>query len=724
MTSGDRRGEGELTVLTSTVRLFRVKGVSVGVHWTWGLVVLLMFWSLAAGVFPAWYPRLSGSTHLFMALVATVLFFGSIVVHELSHTLRAMREGVRIGEITLWLFGGVSRSEDPLPTPGSEFRVVIAGPLASAALALLFGGATALARLSGLPDSVVGVCDYLAVVNVLLLAFNLLPALPLDGGRIVHSALWRRSGDRLRATLAASFAGQVLAWTLIAIGLVGLLIGGGFGAVWIAFLGWFLLQAVHEEALSARVEHAVSTRHVSDLMSSAPLTVAPDETIESLLDRISERDVHQTYPVVENGRLVGLISLREAAGLHAQTRASTTVADVMRTGSDVPTVRADDPALSALDVLGREPGRAVVLDTGSQGVVGVLSRSDISHALRVDSLRLGTSGTRSRPRLLGVVLMVGLVCALAAAALYHPPFVVVSPGASFDVRSDISISGAPTQTPTGRYLLTSVYLEQPNAIGLALSVLRSDREIHPLGDLAPAGVPPADLDQFQHQLYLDSQQAAAVAAATAAGYEASLTGTGAEVVGVVKSSPAASVLRPGDVITSVDGVPVSTTSDLSEAVSGHTAGQHLVLTVERNGHQRQVEVETARLTQLTGGVGIGVVAQTRDLHAALPFSIQFRRRQDIGGPSAGLAYALAITDMLDRSDDARSRSVAATGTMDPSGAVGPVGGVHEKAIAARSVGADIFLVPAAELSAVHEPGLEVRGVRDLDKALRVLRSPT
>lgn len=707
-------------MLTSTIRLFRVKGIPVGINWTWLFVFVLVFWSLARALFPVTYPGLSGSTYLVMALIATALFFASILIHELSHTLRALREGVQIREITLWLFGGVSRAEQPLPTPGAEFRVVAAGPLASAVLALGFWALAALARAAGWPEGVVGVPDYLARINALLLGFNIVPALPLDGGRILHAVLWRRSGDRSGATLSAAAAARAFAFMLIAIGLLGLLTGADVGGLWFAFLGWFLLQAVHDEVFAAHLEQAVSGLRVRDLMAADPIAVAPGTTLEQLGQTTARRSPHGAYPVMEGGRLVGLLSLRRAAAVPRQERATATVADVMLTGERVPVVSPDDQVLATLETLQREPGRAVVLDGDGGGeVVGLLSTSDLAHALEVAPRRRKPAPARRRGTF-GIWLVVGLSFAVVAAALYHPPYVVVSPGDSFDVSGDVTITGAPTQTPTGRYLLTSVHLSQPSALGLLVAAFRDDREVLALGDLVPSGISPGELDRLEQQMFLDSQQTAAAAAATAAGYQASVTGDGARVVALVHSSPAADVLDVDDVITAVDGVAVATTSDLHDAVTGPAAGQRLTLTVQRDGRTLTLSVRTARLPQVSGGTGIGVLAETKDLHVVLPFEITFRERPDVGGPSAGLAYALAITDMLDAGDDARSRAIAATGTIAEDGTVGSVGGVHEKAIAAHDAGADVFLVPAEELASANEQGLEVRGVEDLDQALQRL----
>jgi Zn-dependent protease len=334
--------------LESTVRLFRVKGIPVYINWTWLFVFVLVFWSLAHSLFPATYPRLSGSTYLVMALVATVLFFGSILVHELSHTLRSLREGVRVREITLWLFGGVSRIEGTLPTAGAELRVTAAGPAASAALALAFVGLTALFRAAGWPDGVVGVADYLARINGLLLAFNLVPALPLDGGRILHALLWRRTGDKAWATVAAAHAGRAFGLLLIAIGLLGLFTGSGIGAIWFVFLGWFLLQAVNQEVSSAQLEQAVTGLRVRDRMAPDPVSVAPQTSIDEFSRTVARRSPHGAHPVVDQKRLVGLLPAGSAAAVRRRDRASVTVADVMLTGDRVPVVGPDDQMLASL----------------------------------------------------------------------------------------------------------------------------------------------------------------------------------------------------------------------------------------------------------------------------------------------------------------------------------------------------------------------------------------
>lgn len=699
--------------------LFRVRGVPVKIGWSWLVIFVLIFWSLATALFPSTYPDLSGVTYLLMAVAATVLFFVSILVHELSHTLQSLREGVHVREITLWLFGGVSQADEPLPGPGAEFRVVFAGPLASAALAVLFLAMALPARAVGVSDAWVGVPEYLARINGLLLAFNLVPALPLDGGRLLHALLWWRSGDSATATIYAATAGRVFGAVLVAIGLVSMFVGADVSGLWFVVLGWFLLQAVRQEVLAARVTQAFTGLRVRDLMATSLVTVDASQTLEDFADFLARGPSHPAYPVLDRERFVGLLLLKRAGAVPAADRPTVTVADVMLAEALVPTVHADDLVAEAAQVLSREPGRAIVREgDGGQAVVGLLSTSDLSRA--VDMAGVGR-GRRGSSRLAAAVgLAAALAVVLAAAAFYHPPFVVVAPGESFDIRNDVEISGAPVQRPSGAYLLTSVRLSQPNTISVLVAALRTDRTVLPIGYVLPSGVAPDVVDRFQRRLFVDSRQTAAVAAARAAGYHATLTGRGARVLGVLASSPAAQVLQVGDTITAVDGSRVSLASDLQDGLAGRPAGQTVTLTVLRGGRTLRLDIANAHLPQVSGSTGIGAVVVTRDLHAVLPFEVDFRRRRHVGGPSAGLAYGLVIADMLDRRDDARHRAVAATGTIAPDGVVGQVGGVEEKAIAARRAGAQVILVPFDELPSLDRREVDVVGVKTLAEALDLL----
>ena len=221
--------------------LGRIFGIKVGVNWSVLLLLAFFIWTLSSSWFPDSNPGLSDNTYFVMAVVTAFGFFGSILLHELGHAVQATRDGMKIDGITLWLFGGVARFTGMFPTAGAEFRIAVAGPLVSLGLGAGFLGIT---RIPGLPEPIDGVCAYLGATNILLLLFNLLPALPLDGGRILRAALWQWRGDVYSATRIAAAVSRVLAIGLIGLGFGMFVFGGGqFNGIWLAIIGWFVYQA-------------------------------------------------------------------------------------------------------------------------------------------------------------------------------------------------------------------------------------------------------------------------------------------------------------------------------------------------------------------------------------------------------------------------------------------------------------------------------------------------
>lgn len=324
-------------------------------------------------------------------------------------------------------------------------------------------------------------------------------------------------------------------------------------------------------------------------------------------------------------------------------------------------------------------------------------------------------------------LVVGLVILVAAALLYRPPYLVISPGTAFDISGDVTISGTKVTRLHGHYLAATVRLSQDSALGTLIAALRPDREVVPASQVLPSGVSPSRYFEQQRAIYQESQRLAAGAAAMAVGMPVRIQGSGAEVVDVVRGSPAAATLHPGDVIVAVDGQRIATVQQLQDRVRSRPTGSRFALTVERGGGRVEVTLRSAHLSNLAAGAGIGVAAQTRNLKVSLPFRISFRDRPEVGGPSAGLVYALTIADLLAPADYADGRTIAATGTIGVDGDVGPVGGVTEKAIGVRGAGASEFLVPAQEIGDARRAdvsGLQVQGVDRLQGALRLLAPGT
>ena len=710
--------------MTSSFTIIRVRGIPIGAHWSWLFVFVLVVWSLSAQLFPITYPGLADNTYLAMGIVAGALFFVSVLLHELGHAFRAMSEGMKIDGITLWLFGGVARFSGSFPSPGAEFRIAAAGPAVSLVLVAVFLVASRLADAVSAPESVVAIADYLARINGIVVAFNLVPALPLDGGRILRSWLWRRQGDFVAATKSAVRAGMAFGALLAGVGLLDFLSGGGgAGGLWFVFLGWFIIQAAQGESSYAAVQQLLAGRRVREFMTPDPDVVDPRLSISDLLETAIGRRAHSAYPVVEGDRLVGMVGLRRAGAVPFDERPHKSVADVMVPFDELETLTSEAEMMEAIAILREDPKRAPVLEDGR--LVGIISLSDAVRAIEVERVRRPPDSRRARSSGIAVWIIVGALIIAAAGYLYHPPVVVFRPGLTLDVTQDISITGANTTPVSGEYLLTSVRLVQPNALGALWSILFTDDQVVSASEVIPSGVDEREYFQQQREIFRQSENISAGAAADAVGMEVSVTGSGAVVNDVVAGAPAARVLEPGDVVVAVNGDPVRLSSDIQRIVRSSPAGTEFQVTIERDSRRMQVRLRSTRLSGAAEGtVGIGVFITTRDFDVDLPFEVEFQERQ-IGGPSAGLIYALAITDLLDESDLADGRTIAATGTVDIDGSVGPVGGVAPKAVAVDDAGADVFFVPEREVDDVNIDSLNVQGVSDLEDALRSLeRSAT
>ena len=370
--------------MNGNFELGRIAGIRIRINWSWAVVFALIVWSLAAAVFPEQNPGYSDGVYLVIAVIAAVLFFTSLVLHELGHARQALREGMEIEGITLWLFGGVAEFKGRFPSAGAEFRVAIAGPLVS----LVLGVAFSLLALAGFPSAVDGVVAWLGYINLTLLLFNLIPALPLDGGRVLRSALWYFRGDLAWATRVAADIGQGFGYLFIGLGIAMLILYGAFSGAWLAFLGWFLLQAARAEARYIATEEALEGLRVRDLMVRDPVTVDPDLTIGQFMDEVAWSRRFTTYPVVDDGRPVGLIAFRSVSAVPRQEWDTRRVRESMIPLDEVPQLTEDERAVDALaDLSSPTSNRGLVVE--GDRLAGLLSITDLARALQV--------GRRPRP---------------------------------------------------------------------------------------------------------------------------------------------------------------------------------------------------------------------------------------------------------------------------------------------------------------------------------------
>ncbi len=359
--------------MNPSITLGRIAGIRIGINWSWLVIFALIVWTLAGVVFPAQNPGLGNVTYAAMAAAAAVIFFSSILLHELGHALQARREGVEIEGITLWLFGGVAQFKGMFPSAGAELRIALAGPLVSAVLGLFFVG---VALAGGLGAAVDGVAAWLGYINLLLLAFNLLPALPLDGGRVLRALLWRRKGDFAAATRVAADVGRGFGFVLIGLGVLMVFSQDVAGGVWLAFIGWFLLQAAAAEGRYALLRDALGDLRVRDLMVGRPVTAGADSTLAEFIDSVAHVHRYTTYPVTDNGDVLGVLPFAAVARVPRSRWENTRVRECMLRLDEVPTVEESEPLLDAIAEIGAGPlGRALVLEGGH--VVGLLSITDV-----------------------------------------------------------------------------------------------------------------------------------------------------------------------------------------------------------------------------------------------------------------------------------------------------------------------------------------------------------
>jgi Zn-dependent protease/CBS domain-containing protein len=362
--------------MSADIQLGRIAGIRIGVNWSWMIVLVLIVWTLADGVFPSQNPGHSDGTYLAMAVAAAFVFFASLLLHELGHALQARRDGMEIDGITLWLFGGVAQFKGAFPSAGAEFRIAIAGPLVSLGLGVLF----VLLAVLGLPEALDAVVAWLGYINLSLLVFNLLPALPLDGGRVLRSALWYARGDFAWATHVAADVGRGFGYLFIAGGLFFLIFEGSFSGAWLAFIGWFLLQAATAEARYVATQQALEGLIVGDLMVRDPVTVEADLSLGQFMDEVAWSRRFTTYPVLEHGRPIGLLAFRSIAGVPRSEWDARPVRDLMIPREQVPQLAEGESAVGALAKLSAsEVNRGLVVEDGH--LAGFLSITDLARAL-------------------------------------------------------------------------------------------------------------------------------------------------------------------------------------------------------------------------------------------------------------------------------------------------------------------------------------------------------
>ena len=366
-------------MLTNSIKLFTIRGIEVGVHYSWLIIFALLTWSLGGFLFREMQPGLADIEYWLLGGTAALLLFVSVLIHELAHSFMALARGLAAKSITLFIFGGVSNLGGEAKKPSTEFLVAIVGPLTSFVLA----GVSALVMYAVSEPRIELVAFYLTFVNLLLGAFNLIPGFPLDGGRVLRAILWTATGSVRRATEGAAAVGKVVAWGLFAFGLFQVLAAGNlFGGIWMAAIAWFLHNAASTSVQQVVFETRLRRVRAGDIARRDDTVVAPGLTVAELIDSHLLPGNRRAMPVADNGRLVGMVTVSDIRQVPVEERGRVTVAQVMGGTAGLVTVSADARVQDAVELLTEHDFEQLpVLSDGR--LVGMLTRADVMRQLQL-----------------------------------------------------------------------------------------------------------------------------------------------------------------------------------------------------------------------------------------------------------------------------------------------------------------------------------------------------
>lgn len=380
------------------IDLFRVFGIRISIDLSWFILAFLITWSLARGLFPTWYPDLPTATYWWMGAGGALGLFASILLHELGHALTAERFGVPMRGITLFIFGGVAEMTQEPPSAKAEFFVAIAGPIVSVVLAVLLF----MAVLIPMPMPVAGVLGWLGTINFILVLFNMIPAFPLDGGRVLRSALWQwknnlRWATRVTASIGSGFGIMLMLLGVLVIFTTGALIAG----IWWIVIGMFLRNAAQMSYQQLLIRRAIEGEPVSRFMRTEPVTVPPSLPLDRLVEDYVYRYHHKMYPVQDHGRLLGCVTTRNLQDVPRESWSSRTVGDVFRACGEENTISPDADATTALSRMSQTgASRMMVVDHHGQ-LVGIVSLKDllgfISLKVELEESSIGSAPHNTHP---------------------------------------------------------------------------------------------------------------------------------------------------------------------------------------------------------------------------------------------------------------------------------------------------------------------------------------
>ncbi len=363
-------------MIGQSIRVTRIRGIDVGVHYSWFIIFALITLSLTTQ-FASLHPQWTLAEHYAVGIATSLLFFTSILLHELAHSFVALAKGIPVRSITLFVFGGVAQIGREPDRPVTEFQIAIAGPIASAALAAAFGLGSLLTE--GRQEHLSALAGWLASINLLLAVFNLVPGFPLDGGRVLRAVIWQVTGNLSKATRIAAGTGQAIGYALIFLGVWTAFAVQWFNGLWLAFIGWFLLNAAQASVLQVSVRSALSGLTAGDIMARDCPTIAARTDVASLVETQMLRTGRRCFLVAEGDRLQGLVTLHHVKAVPREQWARTPVEAIMLPLSQLRAVDAGTRLIDVLTLMEQEDVNQVPV-TQQDRLVGMISRD---HLLRV-----------------------------------------------------------------------------------------------------------------------------------------------------------------------------------------------------------------------------------------------------------------------------------------------------------------------------------------------------
>jgi Zn-dependent protease/CBS domain-containing protein len=359
-----------------------IRGIPIRIHFTWLIIFGLLSWSLASGYFPQHYPDLPITAYWIKGIIAALFLFGSVLVHELMHALMAQNLRVPIAGITLFALGGVSEMKQEPPSPSAEFKIAIVGPLASVALAGLFWLLWRALEREGPDPSFAAVALYLVGLNTVVAVFNMLPAFPLDGGRVLRAIIWGITKNLKKATYWATRVGRIFAYILISLGAVSLFAGAGFQGIWMALIGFFLLQGAQASYAQVMLKEALAGVAVRDIMVKDVVSVPPGLSVRALIEGYFLTHGYGGFPVVDHGQVLGIVSLADVKRVSPEEYDRLTVREVMIPLTERLTVAPEEDVSLALQRMAEDAlGRLVVLERGR--MLGLVTKTGLSRFLQM-----------------------------------------------------------------------------------------------------------------------------------------------------------------------------------------------------------------------------------------------------------------------------------------------------------------------------------------------------